>query len=154
MRALNWLALVVALVLVIIAVINRGILITPVELSFGVTRVSVPLWLVLLGFGAVLTAVFVAYLLKIQLSSLSATRKHAADLRQQRELAEAAELSRYTELRRYLEQEFEALGRAQRELEQRLRAEIADTTHSLEACIGEIHERLERQWPVPPEQQP
>jgi len=154
MKPIYLLGLAVTAFLLVLAVINRAILITPILVSFGVTRLSVPLGLMLLALAGVLTAVFVVYLLKIQLGAAAASRRHAAELRTQRELADAAELSRYTELRRYVEQQFESLCGEQRSAEQRLREELTAMTNSLAACIGEIDERLDRQWPIPPNRQP
>jgi hypothetical protein len=154
MKSINLLVLAVTAFLLVLGAINRAILITPIVVSFGVTRLSVPLGLMLLGLAGVLTAVFIVYLLKIQLSALAASRKHAGELRTQRELADAAEVSRYTELRRYLEQQFESLCGEQRTAVQRLREELTAMTNSLAACIGEIDERLDRQWPIPPNRQP
>jgi hypothetical protein len=65
-----------------------------------------------------------------------------------------AEVSRFTELRQYLEQELAALKQAQRESEQRLRDEMQNTVNTLSACVGELDDRLERQFPSPPERQP
>jgi DNA anti-recombination protein RmuC len=85
---------------------------------------------------------------------LAAHRRHAAELRSQRELADNAEGSRFNELRQYLQQELAALREQQRLSEQHLHEELAATANSLSACVGEIDERLERHFPSPPGQQP
>jgi uncharacterized membrane protein YciS (DUF1049 family) len=154
MKSLNVLVLAVAVLLIVLGAINWVVLITPIVVSLVVARLSVPLGLLLLGFGTVLSAVFAVYLLKAQLNALSASRKHAVELRRQHELAETAERSRYTELRHYFEQAFESLSQERQASEQRLREQIAATGNFLAACIGEIDERLGRQAPVPPSQQP
>jgi hypothetical protein len=116
--------------------------------------VSVPLGVVLLGLAIVLIAVFFGLLLSVQFRLMAMHRRHSAELRTQRELVDNAEASRFTELRQYLQQELVSLREAQRASEQRLREEILATSNTLAACVGEIDERLERQWPSAPEQQP
>jgi hypothetical protein len=81
-------------------------------------------------------------------------RKHAAELRAQRELVENAEASRFTDLRQYLEAELAGLRQAQAASLQRMHEEILAANNSMAACIGEIDERLERQWPSARDQQP
>jgi hypothetical protein len=58
MKPVNLLIWVVAALLIAFVIINWGMLAAPIQASFGFTRLSVPLWLVLLGLAAVLTAVF------------------------------------------------------------------------------------------------
>ena len=107
----------------------------------------------MLGFAAALSVVFIGYLLTVQLGALSAARRHAAELRRHREMADTTEESRAMELRQYLQQELEAMGQAQRAAEQRLHDALAATANTLAACIGEIDDRLDRQWGMPPEPQ-
>ena len=140
--------------LAIFAVVNWGTFISPTELSLVFTRVEAPLGLVMLGFTALLTVVFLGYVMFVQMSALSASRKHSEELRHQRELADKAEASRFTELRQYLEQELESVRQSQRESEGRLKDELAAGANSLAASIGELDERLERMSPTPPERQP
>lgn len=141
----------VAVLLIALAILNWTLLVAPIDVSLGVSRVRTPLGLLLLGVAALLSVVFAGTLLKMQLGALSAAHKHAADLRRQREIAESAEQSRITELRQYLQQELEALGQAQRAAEQRLHEEITASANTLAAGIGEIDERLDRHWGVSPE---
>lgn len=148
---LTWIVAVLAIVFVLI---NRLMLATAVQVSFAFTSLSVPLWLVLLGLAIALSAVFFGVLLAAQVRLVATQRKHAAELRAQRDLVENAEASRFTELRQYLEVELAALREAQRASIERVHEEIQVTNNSLAACIGEIDERLERQWPSTREQQP
>jgi uncharacterized integral membrane protein len=148
------LVLIVVGLLAIFAMANWGTFVTPTPLSLVVTRVEAPLGLVMLGFTAVLAAVLLAYALKLQVNALSDSRRQSEELRRQRELADQAEASRFTELRQYLERELEALKKAQQESEGRLREELASSTNTLSACIGEVDERLERASPTPPERMP
>jgi hypothetical protein len=150
----NLLMAIVAVLAIVFVIMNRGMLGAPTPVSFGFAHVSVPLGLVLLGFTLLLIAVFFGVLLRVQLSVLAAHRRHAAELRAQRELVENAEASRVTELRQYLQQELAAIREQQRQSEQRLHDELVTTANSLSACVGEIDERLERHFPSPPGQQP
>jgi uncharacterized integral membrane protein len=146
--------LILPALLVLFAVFNWGTFIAPTRLSLLVTSVEAPLGLVMLGFVALLTVVFLGYLMFVQASALAAGRRQADELRQQRELADKAEASRFTELREYLAGEFEALRAAQNDSAARLRQELTETASGLAASIGEVDDRLERQWPTPPERQP
>ena len=122
--------------------------------SLVFTRVEAPLGLIMLGFTALLTVVFLGYVRFVQMSALSASRKHSEELRHQRELADRAEASRFTELRHFLVGELEGLRQSQLDSEGRLRDELASTANSLAASIGELDERVERMAPTPPERQP
>jgi len=140
--------------LVVFAVVNWSTFVAPTELSLVFTRVEAPLGLVMLGFTAVLTAVFLGYVVFMQMSALAAGRRQAEELRRQRELADQAEASRFTELRQFLEGQVAALQEVQRGTEARLREELANAANSLAAAIGEVDDRLERQSPTPPERRP
>jgi uncharacterized integral membrane protein len=146
--------LVLLALLGVFAVVNWGTFISPTELSLVFTRVEAPLGLVMLGFTALLTVVFLGYVMFVQMSALSASRKHSEELRHQRELADRAEASRFTELRQFLAGELEGLRKSQLDSEGRLRDELASTANSLAASIGELDERVERMAPTPPERQP
>jgi uncharacterized integral membrane protein len=145
---------IIAVVAIVLVLINRVMLGTPVPVSLVLTNLSVPLWLVLLGLAIALCAIFFALLLAAQVRMAAARRQHAAELRAQRELVEQAEASRFTELRQYLEVELAALRQAQAASLERLHEEILAANNSLAAVVGEIDERLERQWPSTPERQP
>jgi DNA anti-recombination protein RmuC len=150
-KPVNVLIGIVAVLALLFLILNWG---TLIPISFGFARVTAPLGLVLLALLLLLAAVFFGLLLTLQLRLAAAHRRHSAELRSHRELADNAEASRYTELRQYLQQQLDALSEAQRLAEQRLHAEIQTTSNTLSACIGEIDERLERQWPSPPSAQP
>ncbi len=136
------------------AVVNRDVFGTPVAVSFGFTRVSVSLGSLLLMLVLLLGGAFAAVLVSVQFRHLGLHRRHSAELRSHRELADNAEISRFTELRQYLQQELAQIQELQRQSEQRLREDMQATQNSLAASIGEIDERLERHFPSPPEQQP
>lgn len=144
----------VALLALLFVVLNWSMLGTAIPVSFGFTRLTVPLGLVLLGFALLMLAVFFALLVRLQVRTLATHRRHSSELRTQRELVENAEASRYTDLRQYLQQELAALREQQLKGEQRLHEELASTANTLSAYVGEIDERLERHFPSAPAQRP
>jgi uncharacterized integral membrane protein len=148
------LVLVVSGLLALFAVVNWSTFVTPTHLSLVVTSVDAPLGLVMLGFTVALAAVLLGYALKVQINALSDSRRQSQELRRQRELADQAEASRFTELRNYLDQELASLRQAQQSAADRLHEEITAAANTLSACIGEVDDRLERQWPTPTERKP
>lgn len=154
MSARSLLVVLVVALLVVFTVVNWGVFVAPTPLSLVVTSVEAPLGVVLLGFTAVLAAVLFAYVLKVQFDALAEGRRQAEELRRQRDLADKAEASRFTDLRRHIEQEVAGLRDSLQQTELRFREDLADATNSLEASVGEVHERLERLSPTPPEKMP
>ena len=140
--------------LALFALLNWSALTAPTELSLLVTSVQAPLGLIMLIFVGILMAVVLSHTLRVQINALTDSRKQAAELRAQRDLADQAEASRFNELRKYLEAELQSLKQAQASSEQRLHDELTVVTNTLAACIGEIDDRLERQYPARPEHQP
>ncbi len=135
--------------------LNWNVFITPTELSLGVTRVQMPLGLVMLGLLLFLTVLFLGFAVYLQTSALLETRRHARELQANRELADQAEASRFTELHRFLEAELLELKHLDAEsksavlarleqLDQDLRTLIEQSGNSLAAYIGELDDRLEK----------
>ncbi|MBI4740277.1 MAG: LapA family protein [Betaproteobacteria bacterium] len=87
------------------AALNWSAFNTPTALSVGVASVQAPLGLVMLGLVAFLTALFLVFVVYLQAAVLLDARRHAKDLRANRQLADQAEASRFTELRVFLEAE-------------------------------------------------
>ena len=149
------LILVVLGALVIFVAINWSAFTVPTALSMLFTTVEAPLGLILLGLVALLTALFLIYVLYLQSSVLMENRRHARDLQTQRELAEQAEVSRFSQLRYFLEDELRKLtdqNEASRagivarldQLDRELRAAVEQSGNALAAYMGEIEDRLER----------
>jgi uncharacterized protein YlxW (UPF0749 family) len=134
--------------------LNWTVLGAPITVTFGFARPTVPLGLILLGITLILLAVFLVSLLRVQLRLVSMHRRHDAELRSHRSLAENAESSRLAELRQYLQQELAALREEQARMEQRLQESITVTGNTLSACVGEVDERLERHFPERESRQP
>ncbi|GAB6271059.1 MAG: hypothetical protein PHH96_02325 [Smithellaceae bacterium] len=155
MRLYTLLLLIVLAAIAAFAVLNWNVFIAPTDLSLGVTRVQVPLGLVMLGLLIFVAALFLVFVVYLQTSALLENRRHTRELYANRELADNAEASRFTELRKFLEDELlkqanlnkeshsEVLARLL-QLEQDLRAFIEQSGNTLAAYIGELDDRLEK----------
>lgn len=140
--------------IVVFAAVNWGAFTTPTSLSVVVSTVQAPLGLIMLGLAAILTALFLVFLVFLQASMIIEGRRHGHELRTQRELAEKAEASRFTELHTFLEVELPKLAGQTAELrvdvqtrldhlDQNLRSAIEQAGNTLSAYIGELEDRLE-----------
>ena len=155
MRTRTLLLLVVLIAIGVFAAINWTAIVAPTTLSLVVTDVQAPLGLIMLGVTALVTLLFLLFVVYLQTSVHLDTRRHTRELQGQRELADKAEASRFTELRAFLETELRKLaeqsGAAQAQLTARLDqvqrelgAAILQTENSLSAYIGELEDRLHR----------
>jgi hypothetical protein len=153
------LIVVVLLLLVVFAAINWSAFNTPSRLSLIVTDIEAPLGLIMLFVTALLSLLFLVFIVYLQTSVLLDTRRNARELQSHRELADRAEASRFTELHAYLEVELNALRLATQasndsvvtrvELAERtLRDELEQSANTLAAYIGELEDRLEHGRPV------
>jgi uncharacterized integral membrane protein len=152
LRTLLILALLVAVA--IFTAINWSAFVTPTTLSLVFVRVEAPLGLVLLGFVAVLTLLFLIYVVYLQSSVLIESRRYARDLQAQRELADQAEASRFSQLQAFLDSELRRVAQKSEELktgmlakledlERELRSVVEQSGNTLAAYLGEIEDRLE-----------
>lgn len=150
MRSL-WLVLILLLVAAF-AVLNWGVFVSNASLSFGVTTIQAPLGLIMLGLLMFVVAYFLVYVLYLQSTVLFDSRRHAKELKSNRELADKAEASRFTELRNFLEdsqkQQREQAQTAHQAvlsrldaLEQALRTSVEQSGNSLAASLGELEDR-------------
>ncbi len=141
----------------IFIILNWTTIMAPTTLYLGVARVNAPLGLVMLGMIALLTALFLVFVVYLQTSVLFEARRHAKELQTNRELADKAEASRFTELRQFMEAEIQKQAIAQVEAESTLLAKLdalnADihraidvSGNSLSAYIGELEDRLETKF--------
>ena len=149
------LVLLVLGILGIFAAVNWSSFMTPTTLSLLFATVQAPLGLVMLGFTALLTALFLLFIAYLQASLLMDSRRNARELQAQRALADQAEASRIAELRGYLEAELPKLAGAIAEsraatearidrLDRDLRSVVEQAGNTLAAYIGELEDRLER----------
>ncbi|SBO43784.1 hypothetical protein [Cyanobium sp. NIES-981] len=82
----------------IFAALNWKAFTTPSDLSLGVTSMNLPLGVVMLVLLVVVTGLFLLFVVVLQTSALLETRRHLAELRDYRDLADQAEASRFTAL--------------------------------------------------------
>lgn len=124
-------------------------------LSLGFIDVIAPLGMVMLVFTAVITGLFIVYIVLLQAGVILEARRLTKELKAQRELADTAEASRFTELRALLEVELrriEAQGAASnREFGARIEQsdrgmldKLAEATGTLSAHLGDIEGKLDR----------
>ena len=133
-------------ILVLVAIftaLNWGTFITPTELSLGFTVATVPLGLILLGFLALITLLFLAFVVYLQTSALLETRRYSKELQASRELADKAEASRFTELRTALEAERLTVIARIDQVRGELQTSIEQSGNTLAAYIGELEDRLD-----------
>jgi uncharacterized integral membrane protein len=156
-------ALLLALAFLLLAaftLMNWGAFLAPTTLSLGVADVQAPLGLVMLGFTAVLSGLFLVYILVQQATIILESRRMAKDLQAQRELADKAEASRFTEMRGFIDAEFRRLEarsaaatlelrEALQRLEQQLGARLDESTRTLSAYVGEVEDKIDRVLPPP-----
>jgi len=100
------------LCIVIFVGVNWAEMNRPTELSIIFGHVQAPLGLVLLGFMAVLTALFMGLMAYAQGAALIQTRRQVKELAAQRELADKAEASRIADLRASVDAEIAKLSEA------------------------------------------
>lgn len=142
----------------IFMVLNWTTILAPTTLDLGVADVNAPLGLVMLGMIAVLTALFLVFIVYLQTSVLFEARRHAKELQTNRELADKAEASRFTELRQFMDAEIQKQASLQAESKASLLTKLdvlsADihraidiSGNSLSAYIGELEDRLETKFP-------
>ena len=140
----------------VFAAVNWEAVTTPTSLSLVFTTIQAPLGLVMLGLAAILTVLFLVFIVYLQTSAIIEARRYARELRAQRELTEQAETSRFTELRSFWEAELPKLADQTAklrtdvqtrldQLDQDLRSTIEQSGNTLAAYIGEFEDRLERE---------
>lgn len=155
MKLYSLLLLLVLILIATFATLNWEIFLSPTELSVGYTTVNIPLGLIMLGLLAIVTVLFLAYVVYLQGSVLLEARRHSRELKTNRELADQAEASRFTELRTFLEAELtkqtaqnsetrDALLVRIDKLEHESRSFMEQSGNTLAAYIGELEDRLEK----------
>jgi hypothetical protein len=155
MKLSTLLLLLIVTAIAAFASLNWSAFIAPTELSLGFTTTQIPLGLAMLGLLALLTVLFLGFVVYLQGSALLETRRHSRELKTSRELADQAEASRFNDLRIFLEAELTKLTHQQAQsqaeglekmdqLERNLRADIEQSGNTVAAYIGELEDRLER----------
>ena len=137
--------------------LNFAQILQPTALSFGFTEVQAPLGLVLLGMLALVLVVFLAALVYQQTTHMMEVRRVTREATEQRNLADKAEASRFTELRTFLQAEMQATAAREIDLAEKLHLKvdrlqaamtevIEQNGNGLSASLGELEDRLERQY--------
>lgn len=154
---LSFLLLLLVLALVtLLAVFNWPTIIAPSEVFLGVTTVTMPLTLVMLGLLALLSVAFLLFVAYLQGSVLFDMRRHSRELADNRKLADEAEASRFTELRQFLAAELTKVDQARladrqamlekvTQMADALHAQTEQNVNSLAASIGELDDRIHRE---------
>jgi len=156
MRARTVLLVFVLGAIAVFAALNWSAFMAPTSLTLGFATVQGPLGLIMLGLTALVTVLFLAFVVYLQTSVLIDARRHARELKAQRELADEAEASRFTELRGLVGEALQKLeGQCEEsrtsvlarldQLERDLGSRIEQTGNTLAAYIGELEDRLERE---------
>jgi hypothetical protein len=126
------------------------------SLNLGLAEIQAPLGLVMLGMVAVLFGFFLIALMYFQASHAVELRRVTKEATEQRHLADKAEASRFTELRGFLKAEMQKTAERDAELTDKLAQKmdevrtslvvtIENTGNGLNANLGQIEDRLERQ---------
>ncbi len=161
---MNLRTLSIALALFLLGVftlLNWSAFLAPTTLSLGFAEVQAPLGLIMLGVTGVVSGLFLVYILIQQANVILESRRTAKELKAHRELADKAEASRFTEMRTFLEGELRRLeaqssagtrelGERIDRMDQALQAQLAESTRSLSAYVGEVEDKLDRALPTPP----
>jgi uncharacterized integral membrane protein len=155
MRIRTIILLIALCAIALFAALNWSAFTAPTTLSLGVTDFQAPLGLVMLIAIAVLTGLFLVFIITLQTSVLLETRRQTRELQTSRTLAEQAETSRYNELRLYLDGELQkfaarddasaaAMTACLDRMERDLRSAIEESGNTLAAYIGELDDRIGR----------
>ncbi len=141
--------------------LNWAAITAPAPLSLLVTSLQASPALVILALAGALLVMAMALAATLYFSGLFNARRHAAELRAQRERADAAETSRFIGLGETIstgqlnaaaqsnESKAEILARLER-MESGLRESVEQSGNTLAAYIGELEDRLEGKLPRKP----
>lgn len=131
------------------------------DLSLGFTSIQAPIGLVMLGTLIFITALFLMNVVYMQSTAILETRRYTRELEASRELVNKTEKSRFTELKNSFEIELAKQSARNEEIktelfersdlmESNFRTMIEQMENTLDAYIGELEDRLERQKLLPP----
>ena len=137
--------------------LNLDEILRPTPLNLGLMSVQAPIGLVLLGLLVLVLVVFLATLVLNQTTHLMEVRKITREANDQRHLADKAEASRFVELREFMQVQLQAMATRDQEIADRLQRKmdevqlrtaevIEQTANGHSASLGELEDRLERQF--------
>jgi uncharacterized integral membrane protein len=125
-------------------VFNWSTFMTPADLSLGFTQFQAPLGMVMLSLTAILAVLGMSFVIFLQTSVLLEARRHAHELKTNRDLADRAEASRFTELHDFLAFELARQNTQMAEASAAVIARVEQIENTLLASLGELEDRLER----------
>lgn len=131
--------------LAIFVAFNWSALLAPTSLWLGVTSVQAPLGLILLGFIALLSAMFLAYVIYFQGAALLESRRHARDVATLGEQVKALEERLGTKIGTIEANAGAAQGRLLERLDKLDRdfgAAMERTEAAMAAYVGELSDRI------------
>jgi uncharacterized integral membrane protein len=155
MKGLRMVILLTLVLLGVFVLANWSVLTARTTLSLLAFSIEGPLGLILLGIILVFLVLFMAHAITLRTTMLLEARRHAADLKSERDRADQADASRISELRREIDQRFSELRAAiqstgekqaasAKSLNESIERSIELATNSLSASIGDLDRRLER----------
>jgi uncharacterized integral membrane protein len=158
MRFRTLLLIAVMLLLAGFVALNFDAVMQMTSLNLGFAELQAPLGLVMLGLLVVMFGVFLVALLYFQATHSVELRRVTKEAAEQRHLADKAEASRFTELREFLKAELQKTAERDALLNDKLAQKmdmvrtslvetIENTGNGLNANLGQIEDRLERQQP-------
>lgn len=147
--------LLIVLAIAALAALNWTTLAAPAVISLGLTVVTAPLGLVMLGLTALLGVFFLVYVLYLQSTVLLDARRHTKEMQAQRELADKAEVSRFTDLRTFIAAEQSRFAQVDiqsrnamfmrlDDMERGLMSRQEQSDNATAAYMGQLEDRLER----------
>ena len=129
-------------ILGIFAALNWSAFMAPTTLSLAFASVQAPLGLILLAIIALLSALFLAFVVYLQGTVIVDSRRQSREMQVQRDLADKAEASRFTELRTAIDAHLQALGTRIEKLDRDFGAALERTEASIAAYVGELDDRM------------
>lgn len=156
MRFRTLLLIALMLVLAGFVALNFDAVMQMTTLNLGFSELHAPLGLVMLGVLVAMFGVFLVALLYFQAAHAVELRRVTKEASEQRNLADKAEASRFTELREFLKTELQKTAERDATLNDKLAQKmdmvrtslvesIENTSNGLNANLGQIEDRLERQ---------
>lgn len=138
-----------AVLSLVFVALNWPAIVTPLSVSFGFLHAEAPLGLILLALAALEAVLFLGYIAWLQGAALLESRRKTRALEEARTLAERAEVSRLAEVKQWLQAALDAQAAQQHEAFERLARQQQEASNTLAASLGELEDRLERQWGAP-----
>jgi uncharacterized integral membrane protein len=140
---LRLVVLIVLLLLVaLFAALNWAAFVDPDDINLVFAHAEAPLGLLLLGFIALLTVLYLVYAVSLRTSGLVEARRYSKDLEAARKVANEVEASRINALRETVESEMAALREAMSAEAEATRARFEESQNVLTAHLAQIDDYI------------